>query len=231
MTALRTPPVRRAFTLLELLVALGCAAVLLSALLVAFSGSWRLQEQAQRRALAEAPRAAAVQRLRRELAAAVPPGGLLAEPLLATMTTSGEQRQDDLTFVAAIGATSPDTAGGDLVRLHYYLPASETTADAWQLVRTAETNLLAVATDSEPAALVVLDDVAAFTVSGYDGSVWQDGWDATVQGNVLPAALRVRVDFAERAGVTPRPLQLTVPFAAVGGAIAAAAPSTGGGAR
>lgn len=202
----------RAFTLLELLVAAFAASVLMVALLTVMSVSWKLQERARERQLADAPRDAALQQLRAELRAAVVPNGLLADLFLAETEESGEVRLDRLEFVTATGGFTPDALGGDLVRLAYYLVESDK-AGEYDLVRAEQANVLVVEVE-EAEELVMLRGVASFELTFYDGTDWTDGWDSSVQENELPLAIHVRLTFAPRAGQTPPPLELTLPFEA-----------------
>ncbi|MBN2449086.1 MAG: prepilin-type N-terminal cleavage/methylation domain-containing protein [Lentisphaeria bacterium] len=203
-------PRQQAFTLLELLVAAMAGAALMAALLTTMAGAWRLQEQGQEREAAEVPLDLARRRLAAELAAAVPPAGILAAPLLATAEEEGEWRLDDVQWVAAIGARDPEDLSGDLVEVRYYLVESEN-GDARTLVRTARANLLTVE-EEEPEEMVILDDVVSFAASWYSDGTWVDSWDSSAEENRLPEAVRIRIDFAEADGRTPPPLELLVPL-------------------
>lgn len=198
------------FTLLELLLALATAAVVMAALLAAFSSSWRLQERGREWEEAAAPRRELRDRLRREFAAAVPPSGVLAGPLVAVSDTSGGWRQDDIEWVAAVGARNPDDTWGDLARLHYYLAEDEATG-GWNLVRTIEQNLLAVETE-DPEEVILAIGIQGLQALWFDGEDWLDEWDSTLQDNQLPKAVHIRLDFAETDGRTPAPLEVIVPF-------------------
>jgi type II secretion system protein J len=199
------------FTLLELLIAAMAGAVLLAALLAALGGAWRLQEQSHEQERAEAPRQALRQRLAGDLALAVPPAELLAGSFTAVAEEVGDRRHDDLEWVTAIGARDPDSPGGDLVRVHYYLSANEA-GDAFQLVRTEDRDLLAAEVE-EPREVVLLRDVTSFAAEWYDGETWTASWDSTVQENRLPEAARIRIELDAGTGEVPvRPLELVVPL-------------------
>lgn len=210
-----TVPRRRSqtcFTLIELLVAAMAAAVLMAALLTSLTGAWRLQEQSQRREDATIPRDLARQLLTNDLLAAVPPAGVLAEPLIASRDEDGDWRHDDVQWVTAVGGRNPDDAGGDLVQVHYYLTESDTEG-LWRLVRTERRNLLVVEED-EPAEVTILAGVLSFQATWYDGTSWVDSWDSTVEDNQLPEAAHIRIDFAGADGrqAEPPPLEVLVPF-------------------
>ena len=203
---------RHPFTLLELLVAAFAAAVLMAALLVAMGGAWRLQQRAADLESAEIPRETAFLRLRQEFQAAVPPRGILAGPLLSQAVEAGDWRHDDVEWTAAIGATNPDAPlTTDLVIVHYYLTATDQ-ADVYRLVRTQRPSVPATE-ETTPEEIVILDGVVSFLLTWYDGTTWQDAWDSSAQQNQLPQAVWVRLDFAERKGIRPKPLELIVPFA------------------
>jgi type II secretion system protein J len=196
------------FTLIELLVAASAGAVLLTALLVALSGAWRLQEQGDRREKAETPLDAARQCLSRDLRYAVPPTGLLAGAFAALTEAAGDYRHDDAQWVTAIGASNPEATDGDLVSVHYYLKETEESG-VLQLVRTENRYLLAV----EAAAaveVVMLEGVVSFAVDWYDGDAWQESWDSTAHENQLPEAARIHLRFAPTDRSSPPPLDLIV---------------------
>lgn len=199
------------FTLLELLIAALAGAVLMAALVACLCSAWRLQEQGQARDAASLPLELARRRLTTDLAAAVPPAGLLAGPMLATTTQNGDWRQDDAQWVAAVGARNPDAQGGDLMQVHYYLTQGAA-CQAYQLVRTENWNLLAT-TETTPDEVVVLDNVVSFKATWYDNGAWQNSWDSTAQESRLPAAAWFRIDFAPQGTFRPPPLEVLVPLA------------------
>lgn len=199
-----------AFTLIELLVAAGSAAVLVAALLAAFSSAWRLQGRAHERDIESAAREAAVEQLARDLRNAVPPVGILAGPLLATAWQVGDWRHDDVQWVSASGGQNPDDAGADLVGVRYALAPGATPAHH-DLVRTENRWRLAVHEQDTPAH-TLLEGVVSFAASWYDGEAWTTSWDSTVQDNQLPQAARIRIDFADHGGQRPQPLEMIVPL-------------------
>lgn len=201
-------PQQRSFTLIELLVAALAGAVLLAALLVALSGAWRLQEQGDRREKAQTPLAVARERLSRDLRYAVPPTGLLATAFTATTEAAGEYRYDDVEWVTAIGAGTPDTPRGDLVAVHYYLKDTAASGRR-QLVRTETRHLLAVEADKKTE-VILLEHVMSFAADWYDGATWQESWDSTAHENQVPEAARIHLQFAAVDGLTPAPLDLIV---------------------
>lgn len=200
----------RPFTLIEVLVAALAGAVLLAALLAALAGAWRLQEQSHRREVEALQRAQARQLLVAELAAAVPPVGLLAAAMIAVRVDAAPWRHDELEWVSASGARNPDDAGPDVLYLRYALVEAETPG-AFNLVRGVRHNPLVVETE-EPAEEVILEDVVSLAAWWYDGEDWVESWDSTVMENRLPEAAHLRLDFAERDGVTPPPLEIVVPM-------------------
>lgn len=216
-----------AFTLLELLVAAFAGAILMAALLLVMGGAWRLQQRAIDLETAALPREFACQRLRCEFQAAVPPAGLLAGPLTGQTTKAGDWRRDDVQWVSAVGATSPEAKGSDLVTLHYYL-AENTQSGVYRLVRTERRSPLAT-TDDTSEETVILDNLVSFAVTWYDGQTWQDSWDSSAQQPPLPQAVRVRLDFAEANGVRPVPLELIVPFSVRSASTQVTAAASGGG--
>ena len=64
------------------------------------------------------------------------------------------------------------------------------------LVRQVTTNLLATG-EVEPIQETICRGVKAFGVRYYDGTAWQETWDSTTQGKILPLAVEVTLELDE----------------------------------
>ena len=182
-------PKPRAFTLLEMLVALSLMAVLAGALY----GSLHIGFRAQRSATAaiDPVRTAslALEMVRKDLGSALPPTGILAGTFFAedSADESSGANADTLTWYASTGALGEGRC--DIVRLELAVASLGETGER-ALVRRVTSNLLAPK-EQEPAEEVLCRRVAALNLRYFDGSAWLDTWDSTVTDNALPMAVEV----------------------------------------
>lgn len=62
------------------------------------------------------------------------------------------------------------------------------------LVRRVEANLLAE-TQTDPYEEVIANNIRSFTARYFDGYNWLDEWDSTLQGDILPRAVELTLEF------------------------------------
>ena len=214
----RTPDIRAAFTLLELLVALAMAGIIAGSLYASLRSGFRARAQAE--AQVEPIRTAelATGLLRADFESARPATGTLSGPFVGQDLT-GEQglAADSVAFYTLGNPTDPLlAAAGATGTSGNYTGMSDPTmlppaGEARQveigivsypgpngnsepcLVRRVNTNLLAQVT-AEPTEEVLCRGVRALNIRYYDGLAWQDSWDSTLLDDAIPVAVEVTLE-------------------------------------
>ncbi|MCX7014869.1 MAG: prepilin-type N-terminal cleavage/methylation domain-containing protein [Candidatus Sumerlaeota bacterium] len=205
------------FTLLEVLSAMAIFAVILAALYSTFHTVMRVREQTYQRIEADAPNRYIEEVIRRDLACAVIPNGILAGSFLGTTQSQGDSRSDELEFYTASATLLEDEnlPYGDIQKIDYSLqePDVQTTSQGWDLIRSVTRNLLPL-TEDEPEEQCLAHGVRSLGFQYYASQAWNDSWDSTAQDNAAPEAVLARVDFQPRSsdGQTPEPLEFIVPI-------------------
>ena len=176
------------FTLIEILLASAAAAILLVAVYGVFTGSLHMRDNATARIRESRLRARAASILRRDLQNALLSGGTLASTLegdsnkQSSLGTSGMPGY--LKMTTTTGKDTADDLYGDVQEVEYYL-ARDTTATAspnsrqgGTLVRAVTRDLLASTTVTAPRTEQILSGVESLRVTFYNGSTWQENWEA-----------------------------------------------------
>lgn len=224
------------FTLIEVILAVGIFSVVLVAINTAFFAALRLRQKGTE-ALEEAlPLDYALSLLRRDLANAVPPGGVLAGDFRSgnslggmggsssksgATASSGASRglgtaqYGGLDFFTTTSALTDDAPWGDVQEVNYQLqdPADRLHTYGRDLVRTVTRNLLATSGQVADVQKLV-GNVENLDFSYFDGTQWRDTWDTSAGDTGLPRAVRVSIRLASRNGPskpTDQPLQMLVP--------------------
>ena len=237
-------PSARGFTLIEVTLAVGIFALVMVAINTAFFAALRLRQRTCEVLEESLPINQALAVLRRDLANAVPPGGVMAGnfrsdgPLGITGGNSGSGssggsasskgaastvlggQNAGLDFFTTTGTLSDDAPWGDLQEVNYQLMEPTNRADFYgrDLVRNVTRNLLATSTQpAEPRRL--LSNVENLEFYYYDGTQWRETWDTFGGDSGLPAAVRVRVHLASpegRRGPIRQPIEMVVLLTAQG---------------
>jgi len=239
-TAPSTGRGRRAFTLLELLLATAIFAIVLVAINTVFYSALRLRDRTTAALAAELPVNQAMAVMRRDLAGTLPPGGTLAGDFksgtgsssvgnrnsssggttgaaMAQGSTLSAAEVGSLDFFTTGGALSETEPFGDVQEVNYQLvaPADPLRALGRDLVRTVNRNLLAISTPASQSQRL-LGNVARLEFLFYDGSQWRNSWDTSNGDTNLPLAVRVRLLLArENPGANDfnrQPMELLVPL-------------------
>jgi type II secretion system protein J len=191
------------FTLLEMILAVGVAAIVLMAVSAAFFTALHLQASTQAAVDAATPVDQALAVLRRDLQCVVTPTNGTSKMLSGDFKI-GQVFSPGLIVPAAIemytatGALSsaPDAPWGDIQRVTYELERpADRSAPGMELVRSVTRNLLSTVTpdvENQP----LLSGVGNIQFSCYDGAQWYNTWDTTdpTAGNTnLPLAVRVQI--------------------------------------
>lgn len=227
----------RAFTLLELLIAVAIFAVLLSAINGVLYAAMRLQRKSSQSIEEALPVQQTVAKIRRDLQGIVAPGGVLCgalQPASAVNSAGGNTttvvpqaatagvgmgQQGGTVFYTSSGAVDDAWPWGNVQQVVYYLrDPIYRNAPGRDLVRVVNRNLLAT-TQVQPVEQWLMGGVERFQFSFFDGSTWQDTWDSTTPNvttgatNNLPQAIKVQIDLAPNYGeLRQAPIQLLVPI-------------------
>ena len=198
--------------MLELLVALALMALVAGSLYGSLYVGFKAHHSATTAVEPARIAALALELLKQDLDAALPPTGVLAGAFTGT-AGSGAGDSSSLSFFSCANFPGPEETASDIrqVELSVETPADETQP---VLMRRVTTNLLAA---NAPAVReqVLCRRVRSFSVRYYDGSVWQDTWDSSGQGDILPFAVEVALEFAldpDQPGAAERPYRLARVF-------------------
>ena len=225
---LPAPTAKIAFTLIEVILAVGIFALVLVAINTAFFASIRLRQRTSDVLEEKLPLAHALSVLRRDLQNALPPGGTLGGNLRsdgpsstsgmisgsgatgskgAPSTVMGGQNTG-LDFFTTTGHLSDDEPWADVQEVNYQLMEATNHNGVYgmDLVRSVTRNLLA--TTSQMADVQRLaGNIESLEFAYFDGTQWQDTWDTSTGLTGLPTAVRVRVQPASSEGPTLRNVQ------------------------
>lgn len=205
---------RAGFTLIEILIGTmiyaALFAVMATVLLTAFDSRERSDER-----LAFARSVSRVgERLRKDLAHLLPPGGTFATEYIGEPNFLSGLRADRLAFFSGAGAARGDDPWGSAMYVEYEL-AESVAADGsptGALIRSVEPNLLR-SYDQAPRTEVILEGVASLLIEHYDGDGWVEAWDSNNEEDALPEAVRMRIEFlVDSRGVKPPPLDVVAPL-------------------
>lgn len=188
---------RGAFTLLEILLAIGMIAMLSLSLFAALNVGFRARETAAAAVIPPRAAAIAMELIQEDLQSVLPPakaatGRELAGPFLGTHQMGLGAPADYVQFYC-VGADRPDDDSPFAEGIRMTELSLRTDVDPPVLVRRVTRNLLA-AVQEEPAEEVLCRQVTSFTLEYCDGTTWQDGWDSTALEDALPTAVRVTIE-------------------------------------
>jgi len=203
---------RRAFTLLEVLLALAIAAIVLAALNTVFFSAMRMRATTTAMVQTVLPSDRAISVMKADLAGIVPVG-VMAGPMGSDIAGVGMTQPAALEIYTSTGVLSADAPWGPIQKIDYSLqdPTNKFTSNGKDLVRGVTRNLLAV-TPPAPDQHVLLGDVQRLRFSYYDGTNWNESWSAVLSNT--PVAIRVSIDFTPSRSDLPTspPVQFVVPI-------------------
>jgi hypothetical protein len=136
--------------------------------------------------------ALALDLLRQDFNAAMPPTGLFAGSFVGT-SYSGTDQADSLIFYSCAHNPAESETACNIRKVELSV---ETITGETQpvLMRRITTNLLA-AEDPLVHEQILCRNVKTLRLRYYDGSLWQDSWDSTGQDNTLPVAVEATLEF------------------------------------
>jgi general secretion pathway protein J len=220
-TAPRAVPTdARAFTLLEVLLAVAVFSVVLAAINTVFFSALRLRNKTNEVFEKALPLNHALSLIKRDLEGIMLPGGRLSGSFstsLDSMTnapaSTGERVTPDI--YTAGGNVTELSVWADVVKVAYFLapPTNHASVTGGKhLIRRVTRNLLPVNVE-EPESQWLMEGVETMRLQYYDGMSWIDTWDSSVSTN-LPRAVRVQLTLVQdRIGMRQRsaPIELIVP--------------------
>ena len=212
----------RAFTLIEMLLAVAICAIVLVAINGVFATAVRLRDKTSDAIEESLPLNRASEMMRRDLQGMVGPGGFLAgdfkcgaQAMGAAMGLSGEAGSAGLDFFTATGAINDKAPWGDIQEVFYELKApTDRSQTGMDLVRCINRNILATTTQT-PEIQWLMGNVQNLQFDCYDGSQWRNTWDTSTGDTNLPVAVRIRVQLVAKQGEAARnaqPLEMLVPL-------------------
>jgi type II secretion system protein J len=218
---------QRAFTLLELLLAVAVFAIVLAAVHTVFFSAFKLRKRTTDAIERSLPLQQTLAIIKRDLANLVPPGGALSGSLQSTPTittnASGVSisgllgRQNGPLFFTAAGIVDDYAPWGEIERVSYYLATPTNDTPGMDLFRSVARNLLPVSQD-ETDDQFLMSGVDAIYFQFHNGTAWEDNWDSTEMDsatgltNNLPKAIKVELHLHNetRSAGTPAPVELIV---------------------
>ena len=219
-TVNRQSPIVNGFTLIEMILAVGVAALVLAVIGSVFFAALHLQTATQEAVNEATPVDQALAVMRRDLECVVTPTNGTSKILsgdfrVGTLTSPGISQPVAIEMFTATGALRDDAPWGDIQKVTYELkdPATRN-ATGKDLYRSVTRNILA-ATTPDVADQWMLSGVQSIEFSCFDGSQWSDTWDTTGVTSVntnLPVAVRVRIQLAGNNPANTQPIEILVPI-------------------
>ena len=180
----------RAFTLIEVLLALAIMSVITVALFASLHVAFKARDRSEAALEPVRTSEAVMELVRAELESALPPRGKLVGAFVGTSWQAGNGLDDDeLTFYATTTAPAGVFAPGDVKQVQLRTLVEQTTGRR-VLVRRVVSNLLSPVL-VEPDDEILCRGVASFDVIYYDGLQWWTTWDSTYERDSLPVAVQV----------------------------------------
>jgi type II secretion system protein J len=209
-----------AFTLIEMILAIGVAAMVLIAVNTALFASLRLRDATQNVVDAAAPVDQTVSFIRRDLQCMVTPTNGTSKVLSGSfragnISSAGVAESVAVEMFTATGALSANSPWADIQRVTYELKQpNDRNAVGRDLYRSVVRNLLTLTTPDVQDQLM-LSGVQDIKFTCFDGAVWQETWDTTGLTSTetnLPLAVRVDIQLAGKNAATAQAIELLVPI-------------------
>ncbi len=207
----------RAFTLIEMLIAVSIFSILLVGIHTILFTALHLRNTAVDSLEATLPREQALMVIQRDLANIVTrTNGVFMGPLQSVNQTNMLPDQIGPDFYTTGGELDGMVPWGNIEKIDYLLslPTNGYRGPGRDLIRAVTRNLLPVNQIPQPDERhALLNGVQNLTFLYYDGTAWQPQWDTTQETN-LPTAIKVQIQMAPKAGVVARvqPLEVVVPI-------------------
>lgn len=194
------PHARRAFTLLELLLAITVTGIVAGVLYASLQIGFNARNAAIDEVSATVAGRQALEVVRADLAGVLPPRGVMTGALIGSDETSTSGYDSDtLSFVTNSALLPTSEPLGDLRRVELVISDvdDDETIHGGRLVRSVITNLLAT-TEQTADTQVLIDRVVALNIRYYNGTDWVDSWDSGAEGNQLPTSIDLTLSLLPR---------------------------------
>lgn len=194
---------RSAFTLLEVILALAIMSVLAVSLFTCMQVAFKTKRGAEESLEVIRDPEAAMDLLRAEFESALPPRGTMSRAFVGRgfMGANGG-RDDDVSFFTAapmppgVGRQlgSPPPMAADIKQVQLIVVTLENTGERC-LARRVTSNLLPPeGVEMLPDDEILVRNVTSLQFRYYDGLLWQDEWDSSLNYDALPAAVEVTLE-------------------------------------
>jgi type II secretion system protein J len=217
----RPSPIVNGFTLVEMILAVGVAALALAVVGGVFFTAVHLRDVTQTAVDQATPVEQALAVMRRDLEGAVTPTNgttkiLSGDFRVGTLTSPGISQPVAIEMFTATGGLRDDAPWGDIQRVTYELrDPTDRNEPGKDLYRTVTRNLLSASAVPDVNDQWMLGGVQGIEFLCYDGSQWSDTWDTTGVTSVntnLPLAVLVRIQLAGNNPANTQPIEMLVPI-------------------
>ncbi len=190
---------RKAFTLLELLVAMTLMVVAASCLYSALYTGFKARRSALSAVEPTSLAINAIELLKQDICGVLAPTGVLAGAFLGIDAVGANgMDSDSLEFYTTHVYASEDHPIGGLGKIELALEEdTDENRENYRLVRRVTSNLLPPRT-IEPEDQVLCRDVTSLNLQYFDGEDWVEEWDSTADANSLPLAVQIEIKIANR---------------------------------
>jgi type II secretion system protein J len=208
------------FTLIEMVLAIGVAAIVLVIVNTVLFASMRLRDATADTVDVATPVDQTVAFLRRDLQCVVTPTNGTSKVLsgdfkAGNVISPGVPEPAAVEMFTATGALGANAPWADIQRVTYELrQPTDRNATGKDLVRSVVRNILTFTTPDVQDQLM-LHGVSDIKFACFDGAQWQDNWDTTSTTSVntnLPLAVRVEIQMSAKGNATAAPIALVVPI-------------------
>ncbi len=202
----------RGFTLIELVLALGIAAIVLTAINSVFFAALHLRDATVKVAQETMPVERALDIIKKDVAG-IMPAGTLPGVMGTDATMIGVTQPLVVEFYTSTGIIHDDYPSDDVQKVDYWLQDStnrNSGAVGKDLMRGVTSNLLP-SSPLAPTAQKILSGVQSFYYSYFDGTNWNNSW--SIQLSNTPVAMKAFLTFAAPKNGSPisPPVQFYVP--------------------
>lgn len=212
---------RLGFTLVEMILAIGVAAIVLVAVNAVLFTSLHLREVTTAAVDAALPLDLTSSILRRDLECLVTPTNGTTKIIsgnfrIGTINSEGVSEPVAAELFTATGALSANAPWADIQRVTYELKNSTDGSGRRDLYRSVSRNLLTIG-QLDVTDQLLLNGVDSVKFSGYDGSRWVEAWDTSDASSTytnLPIAVRVEIQM-QGSGTANQPIVFVVPVDSV----------------